>query len=37
MDYEEYEDSTWVNYEDTLETDNTYKDGYDVQDYDEEE
>jgi hypothetical protein len=37
MDYDEYEDRTWVNYEDTLEVDNTYSDGYDVEDYEDEE
>ena len=37
MDIEEYEDMTYINYEDTLEQDNSYSDGYDVADFEEEE
>jgi len=39
MDFDENNDRTYINYEDTLETDDTYSDGYDVRDYelDEEE
>jgi len=36
MDNEEIEDSTWVNFEDTLDSENQYTDGYDVEDIDEE-
>ncbi len=37
MDMDDYEDMTYINYEDTLEKDNSYADGYDVSDFEDEE
>jgi hypothetical protein len=37
MDYDEVEDSTYINYEDTLKEDDRYSDGYDLEVFEDDD